>query len=62
MNDAFIDQLLVQVARNIRRAKTFLAQGATTDARRHTERAQNLLTLLAHTRMVRAASQLPSAS
>lgn len=62
MNDEFIDQLLRQVARNICRAKTYLAQGATTDARRHAARAESLLTVLAHARLVCAASQFPTAS
>ena len=58
MND---DTLLLEVARHIRRAKAFLAQGAHTDARRHTERAESLLTVLAHARLVRAATKFVAA-
>lgn len=61
MNDAFIDQLMLQIARNIRRAKSHLEQGANTDARRHADRARSLLTVLAHVRLVRAATRFTTA-
>ncbi|MBI5689284.1 MAG: hypothetical protein HZC55_04245 [Verrucomicrobia bacterium] len=62
MNDSLIEQLQLQIARDIRRAKSYLAHGSATDARRHATRAQSLLTVLAHARLVRVVTQLPAAS
>lgn len=58
MSDPIIERLTSRVALYVRAAKTHLANGQRTDARRLMNRAQATLEVLTHARLVAAVAQI----